>query len=191
MRTINIILLFLVLLLSSCRNPFCPELYDVSKDEIQNRTPEELLQNLERAYTERNINIYKSLLHPDFRFELLASEVSLIGIDMNNDGMRDSWWGYAQEVEYTDRMFNKGSSDGTYPPPDDIKLRLQIPPSERWQNDPEVGHEDWVIIPCNFNLILTYQESNSSINANGIARFYLRPEGRDWKIAIWRDESNI
>jgi len=178
-------------LLSSCRNPFCPEIYDVSKDEIQNRTPEELLQNLERAYTERNINIYKSLLHPDFRFELLASEVSLIGIDMNNDGMRDSWWGYAQEVEYTDRMFNKGSSDGTYPPPDDIKLRLQIPPSERWQNDPEVGHEDWIIIPCNFNLILTYQESNSSITANGIARFYLRPEGKDWKIAIWRDESNI
>lgn len=100
----------------------------MSNEEIQNRTPEELLQNLERAYTERNINIYKS--HPDFRFELRQA-VSLIGIDMNNDGMRDSWWGYAQEVEYTDRMFNKGSSDGTYPPQDDIKLRLQIPPSER------------------------------------------------------------
>jgi hypothetical protein len=54
-----------------------------------------------------------------------------------------------------------------------------------------VGHEDWIIIPCNFDLILSYQESNSSITANGIARFYLRPVGNGWKIAIWRDESNI
>ena len=158
MRTISIILIFLTFLIGSCSNPFCPELNDVSSAEIQNRTPEELLQNLERAYTEKNINLYKSLLHPDFRFELLASEVSLIGIDMNGDGMRDSWWGYDQEIEYTDRMFNRGSSDGTYYPPDEIKLRLQIPPSDRWQTDPEVGHEDWIIIPCNFDLILSYKE---------------------------------
>ncbi len=105
------------------------------------------MQNLERAYMEKNINIYKSLLDANFRFELLASEVSLIGIDMNNDGMRDYWWGYDQEVEYTDRMFNKGSSDGTYPPPDDIKLRLQVPPSEEMQKDPEIGHEGWIIFP--------------------------------------------
>ncbi|MEN6444584.1 MAG: hypothetical protein ABFC98_00900 [Candidatus Cloacimonas sp.] len=191
MRTINILLLFLAFLLSSCQNPFCPKLYDVSSAEIENRTPEELLQNLERAYTEKNINLYKSLLHPDFRFELLASEVSLIGIDMNGDGMRDSWWGYDQEIEYTDRMFNRGSSDGTYYPPDEIKLRLQIPTSDRWQTDPEIGHEDWIVIPCNFDLILSYKESNSSLNANGIARFYLMPVENGWKIAIWRDESNI
>ena len=51
MRTISIILIFLTFLIGSCSNPFCPELYDVSSAEIQNRTPEELLQNLERAYT--------------------------------------------------------------------------------------------------------------------------------------------
>jgi len=191
MRTISIILLCLTLLVSSCTNPFCPVLYDRSNADIQNRTPEELFQNLERAYMEKNINIYKSLLDANFRFELLASEVNLIGIDMNNDGMRDYWWGYDQEVEYTDRMFNKGSSDGTYPPPDDIKLRLQVPPSEIWQKDPEIGHEGWIIIPCNFVLILCYNESNSSITANGIARFYLKPVENGWKIAIWRDESNI
>ena len=110
---------------------------------------------------------------------------------MNGDGMRDSWWGYDQEIEYTDRMFNRGSSDGTYYPPDEIKLRLQIPPSDRWQTDPEVGHEDWIIIPCNFDLILSYKESNSLFNANGIARFYLKPVKNGWQIAIWRDESNI
>ncbi len=184
-------LLFLALLLSSCHNPFRPKLYDISDAGILNRTPSELLHNLERAYKEKNINIYKALLHKEFRFELIASEVSQIGVDVNGDGLRDSWWGYDLEVEYTDRMFNLGSSDGQYPPPDEINLRLQIPPQDQWQNDPEIGHEDWIVIPCNFDLILAYKATNSSFNASGIARFYLRPVGDRWFIAIWRDESYL
>lgn len=183
--------LLLALLMSSCVNPFRPRLFDISGDEIQNRSPIELLQNLERAYTEKNMNIYRSLLHEDFKFELIASEVSQIGIDVNGDGLRDSWWGYEQEVELTDRMFNIGSSDGLYPPPDEINLRLQIPPQEVWENDPELGHEDWIVIPCSFDLLLTYAGTNSSFNANGVARFYLRPVADRWYIAIWRDESNL
>jgi len=182
---------FLALLLSSCNNPFRPRLYDQSDTEILNRTPTELLQNLERAYKEKNINIYKTLLHPDFRFELIASEVSQIGVDVNGDGFRDSWWGYDQEVEYTDHMFNFGSSDGQYPPPDEINLRLQIPSQDFWQNDPELGHEDWIVIPCSFDLILSYTTTNSSFTAGGVARFYLRPVGDRWYIAIWRDESYL
>jgi len=179
------------LLLTSCNNPFRPKLFDISDAEILNRTPTELLQNLERAYKEKNINIYKALLHKDFRFELIASEVNQIGIDVNGDGFRDSWWGYEQEVEYTDHMFNNGSTDGLYPPPDDINLRLQIPSQDQWQNDPEVGHEDWIVIPCSFDLILSYTATNSSFNASGISRFYLRPVGDRWFIAIWRDESYL
>ncbi len=179
------------LLISSCVNPFSPKLYDISDADIQNRTPTELLQNLERAYKEKNLNIYKLLLHPEFRFELIASEVSQIGIDVNEDGFRDSWWGYDQEVELTDHMFRIGSSDGVYPPPDEINLRLQIPTQDLWQNDPELGHEDWIVIPCNFDLLLSYTATNSSFNANGVARFYVRPVGDRWFIAIWRDESNL
>ncbi len=178
-------------LLSSCVNPFSPKLYDISDAEIQSRTPEELLQNLERAYKEKNLNIYKVLLHPEFRFELIASEVSQIGIDVNGDGLRDSWWGYDKEIELTDHMFHIGSSDGVYPPPDEIHLRLQIPTQDLWQNDPELGHEDWIVIPCNFDLILSYTATNSSFNANGVARFYVRQVGDRWYIAVWRDESNL
>jgi hypothetical protein len=184
-------MLLLGIALSSCINPFRPNLYDVSDADILNRNPIELLQNLERAYTEKNINIYRSLLHQDFRFELIASEVSQIGIDVNGDGLRDSWWGYEQEVEITNRMFNFGSSDGSYPSPDAINLRLQIPPQEVWENDPELGHEDWIVIPCSFDLLLSYTATNSSFNANGVARFYLRPVADRWYIAIWRDESNL
>lgn len=191
LKRFSLPLFVLALLLSSCHNPFRPKLYDISDTSILNRTPTELLQNLERAYREKNINIYKALLHQDFRFELIASEVSQIGVDVNGDGLRDSWWGYDQEVEYTNNMFNQGSSDGQYPPPDEINLRLQIPTEDLWQNDPEIGHEDWIVIPCSFDLMLSYKATNSSFNASGIARFYLRPSGNRWYIAIWRDESYL
>jgi len=185
-------LLVLALLSASCNNPFLPELSDVSDPLVNNRTPRELLNNLQIAYSEKNIKLFRGLLDKEnYRFELVASEVSQIGMDVNGDGLRDAWWGYAQEVELTDRMFNYGSSNGEYPPPDEIILQLQIPPEENWQNDPEVGHETWIVIPCGFNLILTYHGSNSSFTASGVARFYLRPEKDRWYIAVWRDESNL
>jgi len=58
------LLLLISLLLQSCWNPFRPKLIDNANELIHNRTPVELLQNLERAYRERNINIYKALLAP-------------------------------------------------------------------------------------------------------------------------------
>lgn len=190
-KTTYCLLILASLLLQSCWNPFRPRMIDNSNDLIHNRTPVELLQNLERAYRERNINIYKALLAPDFRFELISSEVNQIGIDVNNDGIRDSWWGYDEEVEFTNNLFNHGSTDGVYPSPDQITLRLQIPPEENWENDPEIGHEDWIVIACYFDLTLSYYASNSSLAASGVARFYLRPQGNRWYIAIWRDESYL
>lgn len=190
-KFLSLLLLIAALALSSCQNPFHPPLVDNSQPTVQNRTPLEVLQNLELAYAERNINIYKTLLAKDFRFELLAAEVSQIGIDVNGDGIRDSWWGYDEEVQYTSNLFTDGSTDGNYPSPDDIQLRLQIPPEENWETDPEVGHENWVVIPCLFDLKLMYLSTNSMITASGVARFYLKPANNRWYIAIWRDESNL
>jgi len=149
------------------------------------------LQALEQAYKQKNIKLFESCLAPDFRFELLSSEVSIIGIDWNNDGLKDSWWGYEQEVEYHTNLFIDGSTDGSYPPPDQINLRLQIPSQDLWESDTQVGHESWVIIPCLFDLQLLYTANNSSLTSNGVARFYLKPIGNLWYIAVWRDESNI
>ena len=181
----------LFLTLSSCQNPFHPPLIDNSNSQIQNRNPREVLQNLERSYLERNINIFKTLLSDDFRFELISSEVGQIGIDVNEDGINDSWWGYDEEVQFTQNLFSTGSSDGNTPSPDDLQLRLQIPPDEAWENDPELGHENWIVVPCIFDLKLFYISSNSMLTASGVARFYLKPLNDRWYIAIWRDESNL
>ncbi|MBP7117112.1 MAG: hypothetical protein KBB33_02075 [Candidatus Cloacimonetes bacterium] len=58
-----------------------------------------------------------------------------------------------------------------------------------WESDPTDGREDWLIVPCYFDLTLTYYSSNSSYVANGVARFYLVEEAGRWYIMIWRDES--
>ncbi len=179
----------LILFFGACRNPFRPPLIDNSSSVVHNRSPEELLRNLEKAYREKNINIFKQLLHPNYRFELLSSEYSQIGIDMDGDGRKDDWWGYDEEVALTQNMFELGSSDGTLPVADEIELRLQIPPQDLWESDPAEGREGWIIVPCYFDLILSYGYNNSSYIANGMARFYLLEEKASWKIIIWRDES--
>ncbi|MCD8479498.1 MAG: hypothetical protein LRZ88_04230 [Candidatus Cloacimonetes bacterium] len=149
MKTAKFVLILLItLLLSSCQNPFRPELRDNSSASILNRNPEELLRNLEKAYQEKNINIFKQLLHEDYRFEMLQSEVNSIGIDMDGDGIRDSWWDRDKEIEITENMFISGSSDGNFPVADKIELRLQIPPQELWELDPAEGRENWIIIPA-------------------------------------------
>lgn len=186
-----IVLLLPILLMMGCDNPFRPKLRYQDDTTIYNRNPSELLQNLELAYRQKNINIYKELLSPDFRFELISSEVDIIGIDLNNDGIKDSWWGYDKELELTNNLFNLGSSDGLYPPPDFINLNLRIPPQELWETDPQVGHENWIVISCPFELQLQYSSISSSLTANGNARFYLKPINNRWYIAIWRDESNL
>ena len=190
-RLLFLPLLALILLLSSCWNPFRPPLIDISDGSLRCGTPLDVLQSLELAYKERNINIYKELLAPDFRFELISSEVGQIGIDVNGDGIRDSWWAYDQEVLYTGNLFTSGSTDGSTPAPDELTLRLQIPPEANWEKDPELGHEDWVVIPTPFDLKLSFYASNSMLTASGVARFYLKPANNRWYIAIWRDESNL
>lgn len=182
-------LCLLLLLVASCENPFRPRMWDRSSNEVYNRDPIELLQNLVKAYSEKNIKIFKSLLHPEYRFELLQSEYNSIGIDMDGNGIKDSWWGYDEEIELHKNMFEGGSSDGLYPSPDNIEIKLQIPPQELWEKDPADGREDWLVIPCFFNLSVVYHDTNSSYIASGVARFYLVQEGGRWYIRIWRDES--
>jgi len=61
-RLLFLPLLALILLLSSCWNPFHPPLIDISDGSLRCGTPLDVLQSLELAYKERNINIYKELL---------------------------------------------------------------------------------------------------------------------------------
>ena len=131
------------------------------------------------AYNHKSLEIYKDTLDMDFRFHVASWHAPEIGQD---------WWGYEQEIEFHKNLFSFGSSDGKHASPDKIFLNLEIPPAELWQNDPQIGHENWVIISAHFHLQLSYVTRNDIV-AMGTARFHLRPVNGRWYIAIWVDES--
>jgi hypothetical protein len=199
-KYIILLLSILLLIFAGCQNIFSPKTrtaYQV--DAYPNTSPELVLKNLELAYRQKDIELYKKCLDSDtFRFELISTEVAEIntGVDIDHDGITDSWWGYQREIEYHSHLFKDGSTDQQYPSPDQIYLNLNVPPQEQWELDNQVGHEGWIIIPCLFDLSLSFRSTNSALNANGSARFYLKPipdshSVNHWFIAIWRDESNI
>lgn len=180
-----IIILIVSLFAISCKNPFNPGIINKSSGSelggYPPDSPDNVLRNLALAYNHKDINLYKSCLSESFRFQIKNSDIGTVGVD---------WWGFEQEIEYHNNLFNKGSSDGSFGPPDNIFLNLEIPPQSAWQYNNQIGHENWVIISCPFYLHL-YYNFTADITASGYARFYLKQEDGHWVIAIWVDESIV
>jgi len=162
-KRLALICLALVLFIYGCNNPFRPKIIDSSSSTVLNRTPVELLENLEKHTEKRTSSFSVSFCIKTSASSFLQSEYSLIGIDMDGDNIPDSWWGYDEEIEMTRNMFERGSSDGMYPPADRIDLRLQIPPQEMWEIDPTPGRETWKVILCHFTLTLSYNKPKAII----------------------------
>lgn len=176
----------------SCENPFHPNIQEYHSQASDFSTPEMTLLNLEDAYNRKDVSLFKECLSENYMFQMLTSEIDDIGIDFNEDGSNDDWWGYEQEVSFHENLFQNGSSDGSRKPPDNITLNLMIPDENFWQEDTQTGHEGWIIIPCDFFLNLSFFESGATISSSGSATFFLeQDEDGKWLIAIWRDRSNI
>ena len=180
---ITIVLLFLFVL-CSCKNPFNPPIESSKPGNslaLPNTSPENVLRNLVTAYNYKSLEIYKATLDKDFLFYVVTQDAPEIGTN---------FWGYEQEIEFHRNLFSAGSSRGDYIPPNNIFLNLVIPQPENWSMNSQIGKEDWVIISCSFHLTLNYS-IRPDITANGFARYYLKPVGNEWFIALWQDESNI
>ncbi len=187
----SIVVIFVyILFLSACENPFNPSTIPTPEDQYDFSTPQQTLSNLESAYKNMNIDLYKRCLSDDFQFQLLANETEEIGVDFDNDGVYDDSWGYAEEVTFHENLFINGSSDGTMRPPTDIVLIIGIPPEESWPIDENPEHTGWRVLPCTFNLKLQI-DSSYVISSWGNATFYMKPVDNEWKVAIWRDRSQI
>ncbi len=187
----GVTLVLSILFTAGCDSPFNPDMRK-PMETVTNPiavSPEIALQNLQNAYNTQNIDLYKQCLSESFTFVLVSSESTEIGIDMDGDGLKDDWWGYDEEVEYHENLFVYGSSDGRTPPPYNISLTLQVPPDSIWSYS-QIDDETYnLIIPCYFDLRLSYE--SSEIVSNGYARFFLTEDEGVWKITRWQDESNI
>ncbi len=186
----NLLVILILAITVSCTNPFNPEMKKPDNSFVQydSSSPNTVLENLENAYNRKDLNLYLSCFSDSFKFVLIATEQNIIGVDADNDGISDSWWGLEQEKEYHRNLFGTGSTNGEFPSPDNISLNLKKPPSESWQKSNEKGMEDVIIIPCYFDLRLSFN-SIPDIVANGHSHYYLKKEGENWKIIRWIDDS--
>ena len=175
-----ILLLFIVF---SCTNPFNPNLKDDGPGRqigYPNDRPDNVLRNLALAYNQKNLDLYISTLDKDFHFYVLSADIPELGV---------AWWGYEKEIEFHRNLFSRGSSNRSHPVPNAIFLDLSIPPPTAWYPDSQVGHENWIVIRCSFNLRLTFS-MQSDLFASGFARFHMKPVDDRWYIGKWVDESD-
>ncbi len=172
-------------------NPFNPAMIDniSTSTDYDFSTPTKVIENLVRAYEQKNIELFKQCLAEEFRFELIASDADDIGIDMDGDGIKDSWWGYQQEILTHENLFENGSN--SYPPPDQISL--DIPTGIiTWYEDNEYADLGYLHTDVRFNLLLQFN-TGQTFSASGYSRYYIVNVGTDvephWSIIIWRDNS--
>ncbi|MBI5726619.1 MAG: hypothetical protein HY965_02115 [Ignavibacteriales bacterium] len=155
---------------SSCKNPFAPDVDFSDKSgsfSVFNfEKPENLLKNLQYAYTMKDTLIYGKLLHPDFVFTYRDYE---LGFDVS--------WGRLDEMKTTAALFANAEK---------FDLIWNNIISENYYADStEYG------IVRGFNLTVTFNPSDVvRIDGRVNMKMVKETSGGTWKISSWLDESN-
>jgi len=167
LRKTHFILLLLVFA-TSCTNPFAPALLRDAKDDFQlgdQRTVEGVFKNFSYAYKYKDTVLYGKLLHPDFTFNY-----------RNYDKNIDPTWTRSEDMIATARLFAAAQ---------DLNLVWNEILYTR-------GDSLFLDVSRSFSLTITFAP-NDILNVFGKAIFYLKRENpsQEWKIILWRDESNF
>ena len=177
-------------LLVACSNPFAPE-KTVPTDVVekppaeQTTTPEIVMENLERAFSDRDKDLYESILDDNFWFtetdclgELILAndkeeELQIMGTrDGSNQGIFDIFrsidWNFQQSQRYTE-------------------LGRDFP--NAFDGDPD-GHpdEDWEVFRGRVEILLL-QSADDGFRVVQVMSFKLRKSDDDlWRIVRWIDD---
>ena len=132
-------------------------------------SPEQLMANFSTAYSEMDINQYREILHPDFIFKFLATDLEQIEVPGG-----DRWF-RVDELESTTKMFNGSpgwDGENTVPGISDITFEL-------FDQDGVWGEtDDNVDFPGTQRAVYNVQVSflragNATIQVKGQALFYV------------------
>lgn len=158
----------ILLVVASCTNPFAPALKKGNREGFSlgdQSTIEGVFKNFSYAYKFKDTLLYGKLLHNDFTFTY-----------KNYDKNIDPTWSRSEDMLATARMFSVAQ---------DLNLL--------W-NDILYSRGDslFVDISRSFTLTITFDPTDI-VTVFGKAVFYLKREsdGDDWKIIVWKDESNF
>ncbi len=161
-------LIITLIFLNSCKNPFAPALLKNAADDFQlgdQRTVEGVFKNFSYAYKFKDTVLYGKLLHNDFTFNY-----------RNYDKNIDPTWTRSEDMIATARLFAAAQ---------DLNLV--------WNEILYLqGDSLFVDVSRSFSLTITFAP-NDIVNVFGKAIFYLKREKPtdEWKIILWRDESNF
>ncbi len=165
---------------SGCWNPFSPQT-DPNPPVQQYHNPVDsaykVLENLEYAYTSRDIVHYLDCFRDDFEFHLMEIDWD----DYDGDGTLDTYWGLDQEEAFHILMFNNVSS---------IDLSLNGNQQSPWTGDPTGQSYQ---LQRTFDLkVYTNTAQNDGYRATGSALFICRPDTNtgEWYIWQWWDQSD-
>jgi hypothetical protein len=167
MKRASHVLLLIVLLQSSCKNPFAPGL-DTSPSETpcDPKTVDGVFRCIQVAYAFRDTTTYAPLLDPSFVF---------VYRDYDNGGI-DVTWGRDTELRTTFGLFQDAQ-------------RLDL----IWNNITSISSDSTrTTVIRGFNLTITFNPSDIT-RVDGYANItFERPDVvSPFKITRWRDESNF
>jgi hypothetical protein len=167
-------------IVSGCWNPFSPQT-DPNPEVQQYHNPVDsaykVLENLEYAYTSRDIVHYLNCFRDDFEFHLMEIDWD----DYDGDGTIDTYWGLDQEEAFHILMFNNVSS---------IDLSLDGNQESPWNGDP-TGQSYQLLRTFDLKVYTNTAQSNG-YRATGSALFICRPDTNtgEWYIWQWWDQSD-
>ena len=179
------------LAVAGCDNPFAPKTRTPDEDPPepakQATEPEIVMDNLEKAFEERDKELYETLLDERFWFTETdcagnieffndrEEELAIMGGRDNSEGVLDRF----RTIEYT---FNIFAGDGR-------TRELGIERPNAFEGDPD-GHpdEDWEVFRGRVEMLLL-ENPTDGFRVEQVMTFKLR-EGDDglWRIARWIDD---
>ena len=194
MKLFTLLSFFGLFTLSACGNPFAPETQRPSVIEPPEppappaTTPEQLMDNLDRAMSKRDKDLYESLLDKDFLFtepdclgeivyvNNLEEELQMMGgsRDGSQLGIFDAFRDFTFDFELTRRSQELGSEH-----------------PESFPGDPD-GHpdEDWEVFYGRVQMLML-DENGDGFRVDQFMTYKLRldPEGDLWKIVRWENDA--
>ena len=178
-NTLVISAVITAVIVSGCWNPFSPA-QNADPPPVQYHVPVDsaykVLENLQYAYTSRDIGHYLDCFRDDFEFHLLEIDWD----DYDGDGIIDDYWGLDLEEEFHIMMFDNVSS---------IELSLSGTQQSPWTGD-STGLS--LQLPRTFDLkVYTNAAHSEGYRASGSALFICREDSTgEWYIWKWWDISD-
>ncbi len=169
LRLSEIFTAIFITLISSCFNPFAPELdttSDLTNLITDQLTPEEVLQNFKSAYTFKDSLLYKDVLDEAFVFQFFDPNFGPSGGNVT--------WGRDVDLRTTGSLFRNF---------DVINLI--------WLNtlfaENQNGLERRFV---RFDLSLINSEASFILTGTAIFTFIQNQDDKKWRIIRWKDESD-